>query len=257
MADGEIILPEENPSLDWQCYYLRTDFYPAIKLTRREGLRFAHRISEYLELEEVQPGVSEWRMTGGASCDGVHLRITKSSITLDVHEPPNGLEWYELRFEPVLRSFGDTFAPQVALRRNALAACLLDFPDEGEIDARAFLGGWVMLLHPYKLAPIGRPLHVLGVRLFFPPFEPFEETNSENSETPRKTDWSVNVRVESSISDPQKLYLEADAVWNEPKPWNQDVVREAVSRIGIATEFVNHEVVSFLRQPPFPEDGEE
>lgn len=253
MADGEIIIPEENPILDWHCYHLRVDFYPSIKLTRREGLRFAEHISEYIEIEEVQPGISEWRLAGGASCDGVYLRVAKSSIAFTVHDPSNGLEWYEHRFEPVLRAFGGTFSPQVALRRNALVACLLDFPGDNDVDARAFLGGWVMLLHPYKLAPIERPLHVLGVRLFFPPFEGEERDSGE----PRKTDWSVNVRVESSTSDTRRLYLEADAVWGEPKPWSEDVVSDAVGRLSVASEFVKREVISFLRQPPFPENGED
>jgi len=252
MADGDIIIPDENVLLDWKRYYLNLDFYPGIRLTRRDGLRFAESASEYLELEDVQPGISEWRMAGGATSDGVHVAITKHSITLDVLDPPNLLEWYEHRFEPLVRMFGDTFTPQVALRRNAIATCLLDLP--GDTDARAFLGGWVMLMHPSKLAPIERPLHVLGVRLFFPPFE---ETEGEHTEQRRKTDWSVNVRVESSIDDPGKLFLEADAGWDEPTEWNDAFANEAVRCMGVATTFVKDKVVKFLRQPPFPANGED
>lgn len=250
MADGEIALPAENMALDWQRYYMRLDFYPAIKLTRRDGLSFAGTVSEYLEIESVHPGVSEWKIVGGASCDGMHLQIAKHSITLDVHEPPNSLEWYEHRFEPIIKVFGQTFSPHVALRRNATVSCLLDLP--ADVDARSFLGGWVMLMHPHKLAPIERPLHVLGARLFFPPFE---EDSDEPGQT-RKTDWGVNLRVESCFSDPGKLFLEADADWDEAMPWDDELIEKALSCIGVATRFVSDKVIKFLRQPPLPDNDE-
>ena len=252
MADSDIILPDEDATLDWKRYYLRLDFYPAIKLRRRDGLRFAEAISEYLELEEIQPGVSEWKMAGGASCDGVHLRIAKHSITLDAHDPVNSLEWYEHRFELVISKFEEMFSPHVALLRNAMASCLLDLP--GGTDARAFLGGWVMLMDPHKLAPIERPLHVLGVRLFFPPFE---EADSEQAGEYCKTDWSVNVRVESCVNDPGKLFMEADADWDAPISWDNDLVNEALRCLGVVTTFMSDKIVKFLRQPPLPDNDED
>jgi len=252
MASGEINLPDENPTLDWKRYYSQLDFYPAIKLTRRDGLKFAEAISEYLELEDVQPGVSEWRMAGGASCDGVNLQIAKHSIVLDAHDPANNLEWYEHRFSAVIREFGDMFSPHVALRRNAKAICLLDLP--GNTDARAFLGGWVMLMEPHKLAPIERPLHVLGVRLFFPPFE---EGDDEQAGECNKTDWSVNVRVESCINDSGKLFMEADADWGEPISWGDNLADEALDCLGVVTQFMSDKIVKFLRQPPLPDNDED
>lgn len=248
MADDNPLLPAETVKLEWKRYHLSIHFYPPVKLTRRDGLKFAEDILEYIELEEIQPGVSEWRMEGGATCEGVHLQIGKHSIAFDVHDPPNTLEWYEHRFEPVIRLLGETFSPQVALERNAITTSLVDLP-EG-VDARAFLGGWVMLMHPYKLAPIERPLHVLGVRLFFPPFD----EDDEQAETRRKTDWSVNVRVESSINDPGKLFLEADATWNEPIPWDNGVVNKAVECLGVTKAFMADKVVKFLQQPPLPDN---
>jgi len=252
MADENPISHDEELPLDWKRYCLRVDFYPPIKLERRDGLKFAEDISEYVELESVQPGVSEWNMAGGATCDGMHFKIGKHSIVLDAIEPPNNLKWYEHRFEPVLSAFGEVFSPQVALRRNAIVTSLVDLPES--LDARSFLGGWVMHMHPNKLAPIERPLHVLGVRLFFPPFE---EDGGEQPGQTRTIDWSVNVRVESCINDPGKLFLEANADWSEPIPWNGDLVKRAVQCLDEAQTFMSDKVVKFLRQPPLPDNGED
>jgi hypothetical protein len=246
MAGGELILPEENAPIHWMWHSLRLDFYPPIKLTRRDGLRFGESIAEYIEPEDVQPGVTEWQFSGGAICEGMNLHITRQSIRIDVRNPSNSLEWYEHRFEPILKLFSQTFSPQVALQCNVAITGLVDLPPN--MDARSFLGGYVMQMHPYKLEPIERPLHVLGVRLFFPPFA---------REDGSRTDWSVNVRVESGINDPGKLFLESTAEWREPAPWNTQYVTDAVGRLGLVSSFMSDKLVKFLRQPPFPESEDD
>jgi hypothetical protein len=122
-------------------------------------------------------------------------------------------------------------------------------------DARAFLGGSIMLMHPRKLTPMARPLHVLGVRLYFPPFE---------DEDDRQTDWGVDVKIESWIEDSEKLYVEADADWHETITWGDGTAEALASHISTVTDFIKDRVIKFLHQSPVSgidftedDDGEE
>ncbi len=249
MTDGEIVLPAENAKIDWKRYYLRIGFHPAIKLSRNDGLRFALGVGEYLDLEHVRPSAGELSLAGGSVCEGVHVDISRQFISLDAHDPQNHLEWYENRFRPVLNEFAKVFQPQIALHCNVTVVGMIDMP--GGIDARSFLGGYVMLMHPHKLTPIKRPLQVLGVRLLFPAFDESEDVDGE------KADWSVDVRVESSIADTKKLWIEADADWNSSEEWGSGFTDKAVGRMKVIEDFVSDRLVKFLRQPPLPDETDE
>jgi hypothetical protein len=79
---------------------------------------------------------------------------------------------------------------------------------------------------------------------------------------PVVTDWQVNVRAESLLDDPSKLFLEADADWQTPRPWNEGEEKKEIERLELVSQYLEKNVLAFLEheggspQPPETE-GEE
>jgi hypothetical protein len=228
-------VPVEGAVPVWLGFSIAVDFYPAIKMTRKGGLQFTAELAEHLEPENVHLEGDEWRIDGGGVYEGIKVTVTKTRVQSFTGGPSNKLEWYEHRTSAILRAFEQVFEPKVALQTNVKMSALVSLP-EG-VDARAFLGGYVMLMNPKRLAVIGRQgPEVLGIRLFFPPC--------------KGQDWTVNVRVESFGPNPNKVFLQADADWDDQAMWDEKFADHAVTRITTVSRFMQGPLVDFLRYPP-------
>ena len=103
------------------------------------------------------------------------------------------------------------------------------------------------------MQPMKRPHHGIGLRLFFPPYEEKDESNNTVSET----DWGVDIKVESWVADPAKLYLEADARWPSPEPWGSESVAASIDRLRTVLAFVKGQLLEFLADRPPDIDHDE
>lgn len=246
MNDEQGNLPPELPAADapveWLGFSLAADFYPAIKLARKTGLEFTAELSDILEPENVRLENDGWSVAGGGVCEGIQVAVEKRHIRILISPVSQQLERYEHKIQQILRAFEERFEPKVALQSNVDISGLVSLP--GDTDARAFLGGYVMLMHPHKLDAIARPLDILGVRLRFPPAEGI--------------DWSVDVRIESWGEDPKKVFLNADADWYHQIDWTEQYCEILSERISVISSFMSESLVRFLREPPFPgEDSDD
>jgi hypothetical protein len=237
---GELIpIPKEGAKVAFIGFSLSIDFYPAIRISRKDGLEFTAELAEIFEPEDVHLEGSEWRINGGGICEGIQLVIEKRSFRVFVLPPPGStLERYEQKIDALLRAFEHKFEPKAALRFNVDLSGLVDLP-EG-VDSRAFLGGYVMLMHPRKLDAIERPLDILGVRLRFPATDDIE--------------WAADVRIESWGTDPRKIFLNVSADWETQTAWGLGFVDGSVNRISTVSDFIEKTLVQFLRQPRIPDD---
>jgi hypothetical protein len=115
-------------------------------------------------------------------------------------------------------------------------------------DARNFIGERIMDFPPAKIRRFNRPLHVLGVRMMFPPFEA-QATNKETGEveTLQEEKWGLDVKIESWMKDPSKLFVEAELKWDDPQPWTNDSPSEVVGRVQFSEEFLNNTLLPFLQ----------
>jgi hypothetical protein len=241
----DVPLPKEDAKVEWKHASIQLDFHPAIKLTRKLGLEFAGKLTDWLEPIDVQLEAGEWRFLGGAACEGVEIRVVARSIVIRVSEPQNALEFYEDRFQVFLDEFHSSFSPSVALRTRILVGGLLGLPNDE--DVLPFLGAWVMAMHPYKFKALGRPLHILGIRVTLPP------TIADGSEP--GIDWSADVRIETWTADEKKLYLETDAEWDDVETWDKDLCHTVThQRLRETSTFLSDRIIKFLRQPPFPDE---
>lgn len=241
LGEVELPIPEENAPIEWRGFSLAVDFYPPIKTTRKTGLEFSSELADVLEPEDVRLEGKEWRIIGGGVHEGIQMFIGKRNLMIAVSPVTEALERYEHRLKVLLSAFEHRFEPKVALRSNVNATGLVALPGDG--NAVAFLGGYVMFMRPSRLDTIDRPPNILGVRINFPPFE--------------GADWNVDVRIESSGEDPNKVFLNADADWDKQSPWDDTFVAELYSRVEKVTSFMSGPLIQFLREPPFPDTEED
>lgn len=237
---GQDAFPTAGNEIEWLGYRVSVGFHPPIKITRKGGHEFASKIYSAMEAGSTNVDGPEWVFHGAGAYDGMSVRVKTNSIIASVVYPQSAQDWYEERFAAIFSIVGRMYDVKMILSSEATANGLLQTSG----DAREFLGGNLMFMHPAKLGSFPRPLHILGLRLYFPPNE--------------ETEWGVDVRVESWTDDPTKLYLEADAEWDVARAWNSSE-RSAASNVQIVTDFMNKNLLQFLHNHPllgFDDDEE-
>ena len=230
----------DNRRLLARGYHVGVGFAPNLALVRKEGLRLAARMQEYVELQQITLEEKRWQF-GRADTDqgeaGGRFVVTVRSNGLQVEQlfPGRGLERFEERLLSILKVFGEIMGPKVVLQSGALTRFTLGL----DMDARAFLAQRKLRLDKGAMEPFGRPVHVIGLRLFFPPVAGREGAEAR--------DWQVNVKIESLAKDPTQLFIEADAHWNQPMQWGEQALSKIVERADTVHTFVRTNVLNFLR----------
>jgi len=218
-------------------YFLGLSFHPNIKLDSKNGLEFATALSDYIEPKNVSLESNQWSFSSAKG--ELRIVIQHSGLRLQAERPSHSLEWYEDRYATVLKRCQEQFSPQMVLESKAMIRGLVQING----DAREFLRCHIMNMDPSRLDPMQRPLHILGVRMFFPPFIKKDIADESKSQV---TDWGVNVKLESWIEDPSKLFVEVDGHWPRPQKWEDESVDNVVGRLQILIDYSQDRVIPFL-----------
>lgn len=237
-SSNPIALGDEKPL----GYYLNVSFHPGISLEKKLGYEFATTLAEYLEIDASSFESTAWHLS--SKRDGVAIALEQSQLTIAGENPAGGKsqEWYEHRYQEVLTRFAQKFEPQIVLGSKAMVRFLLDVDG----DARDFLAQRLMNVTPKRFGPLQRPIQLLGMRISFPPFmREWKDGPELKNET---TDWSLELKVESWAADPRKLFVEADASWQEPMQWDGETVEKLVGRLDQLTSYLGN-VRTFLDMP--------
>jgi hypothetical protein len=241
-------LPKPSAKIDARGYAIFLRFHPEIKLDKKRGFQFAGALSDYLNIEKNEFESHKWTFLeslAGEPASRFVITVSPNSIRLDIRFPTQGQEWVETRFGHVLAKFREIFRPEFLLQSEAMVRGAL--PIDG--DARAFLSSNVMRMRPDRVDPFGRPIHLMGVRFFFPPF-----VNKKEGEESHVTDWSVAVRAESLMEDPSKLFLEAEATWIEATPLDEGAASQLIEHLSTVKGYLENNVMKFLLAPPDEDD---
>ncbi|MFG0252654.1 MAG: hypothetical protein ACF8NJ_07280 [Phycisphaerales bacterium JB038] len=220
-------------------YGVRFAFHPHIKLTKKAGLEFATRISDYLEPKKLDLDAHQWTLAQPVGSDpngSLATQVTANSLSIETAFPTNAQEWFEQRFVHIIEAFADQFKPALVLEHGAIVRATV--PIEG--DARVFLLKSVLHMAGEQMRPLKRPIHLVGLRLFFPPFE---QTTGEHTE---QTDWDIELKAESLLSDPSKLFLEVDATRATPQEWKKETPEAVVELLGEVKDYLGKHVIPFL-----------
>jgi hypothetical protein len=243
--------PRAGAKLETLGYHLRVVFHPEIRLEQKRGWDFGRTLTEFIQPNKSELQAEAWTFSqpqGGSPNCFLSVNVRPSDIQLNVSQPVNNKEWYETRYGLLLRRFAEFFTPELILESSAMIHGLL--PIDG--DARTFLAQHVMNMNPSRTDQFGRPIHLVGLRFFFPPFRKKGKKGKE-----AVTDWQVNVKAESWLEDPGKLYLEADADWPSPEKWTETAVNRALERLNTVGEYLEKNVVAFLQHRPDEQTGDE
>ncbi len=220
-------------------YHFMVAFAPKIRLDRKAGFSFATDLAQYVDLQDVVLNADRWTFStpaGATPNSSLTVTVGDVQVQVDAIFPTDSAEWFETRVDYVLKTFGKAFAPKTILQTAAMVRGLLDIDG----DARLYLSTRVMHIDPKSVDPLGRPLHLIGLRLFFPPY------STQVDDQKVTVDWHVNVKAESSIDDPGKLFLEAEAQWPFPLEWTEKNFEKVLERLKIVKDYLDGKVMAFL-----------
>jgi hypothetical protein len=237
-------LPAREADLELRGSYLGVKFHPAIALAPKRGLEFSTLLSERVDVTKVDVGSGTWVFShplpetpkGQFQIAVTAQRIQISATFPATTTPP---EWIETRQMEVLRRFESFFRPTLILSSAAMIRATLKIDG----DARVFLANHVMHLDQSRLRLFNRPAHLVGMRLSFPPYK-LKTDDAEKSE-----DWLLDVKAESLVEDPTKLYLEADGRWQarDGMKWDEQAATKVTERLVTVSDYVRKNVVGFVR----------
>ena len=173
----------------------------------------------------------------------------------------------------VVSSFEGALAPEVVLAIIVELEYVVDLRADSR---KALLEGLHLVDEDAdhgKIGCFGRPCHLIGLRLAFPPFrvrteqEPSTGSSDEVSDEAARdlaaydsaetsgnsADWLATVTVVSLDEDPTKISVEIDGRWMGPQPWD-NVYDVLVDRLKIAEGFLREQVGRFLEHFRSQED---
>lgn len=236
--------PADDAKVEPRGYVLRLQFHPPLKLDRKRGFQFAAGLTDIIDPENAQLQPNEWVFSqplGTTAAGSLSMTITQTSLEFDIAFPSHQIQWFEDRYQLVLQAFEKEFKPKVLLGSSACYRGIMAVDG----DARTFLAQKLMGFDPTKIGQLKRPVHLFGIRFFLPPFEAAPEKGKRGKS--QKTDWHVDVKAESLMEDPTKLYLEADAHWPTPEQWKGDIIEKIVGHLATVADYVRNDVVTFLK----------
>jgi hypothetical protein len=219
--------------------HLGLRFAPQISLDKQKRQEFLGRVSEGFDWTRHDYADKVWRLASPQS-EGdprSHLKLTvqADSVNFEDFFPIAPYDVFLDNLRLTMAGFHDVFAPKIVLASTAVIRFTAEVDGN---DARVFLGNKCLNLDN-RLKPLGRPIHAVGLKLLLPPV-------AANDEPP----WQAEVKIESLVEDIRQVFVELDAKWGTPSPWNVD---ELIRRVNVANDFARKQVVAFLAQ--YESDG--
>ncbi|HVA50116.1 MAG TPA: hypothetical protein VNH11_27370 [Pirellulales bacterium] len=233
--------PREGAAIATIGFGIRVTFYPELRLERKRGHEFAAVLSEFLSIDSDEIQSHRWSFVAplaGANESRMNIVVNPNSAHIDFRSPHQ--ETAELKFTNVLEALGKHFEPKIILQSSAIVRGTLDIDG----DSRQFVAAHLMNMPESRHEKLGRPLHLLGIRVLCPPFKRVDPATNQES----AVEWSVNLRVESLIEDVRKLFIEADADWFDVSQWDSDVVEKKIvtQHLDDVKKYLDSSVLSFL-----------
>ena len=246
-------LPVPDAPLQPMGYSVGVHFHEPLKLLPKNGLQFANKLADYIDPRGVMVKDDAWifaQPAGDSAASSLQVVVRQATVEMEARYPTDSLEWFETRFRDILKVFCNTFHPTWLLASSAKVFGTI--PIDG--DARAFLCEHVAKMND-RLAPLGRPLHLFGIRMALPACElraPPKGKGKKPGKLLNRFDWTLELKAESLFADPTKVYLEAMGQWQaeSPKPWNEPAIQEVVGHLAILSLYVKDNLIPILRTKP-------
>ena len=215
---------------------------PSVTVDGAAKLAFQNKLEQeaMIELTSVEKGESNIALTAGSrstksSCV-VHMRPNRLSVAENF--PPMVTEQCVERMDAVIRAGIEVFSPTLFVQRSVYVRKQASAPDG---DARVFLGERVLQLSDARKRSFGRPIHMVGMTFFLPPYQ---VQNGDVGVVVQQAPDGIEVKIESLIEDMKDIYFQCRRYFYEPLRASEfTTIEEWV----MSTEgFVNEELVNFL-----------
>jgi hypothetical protein len=244
--------PKDGAKIEPIGYLLGVQFHSPIKLIHKTGLEFAAKLSGVIDSRGLDLQETRWQFTQpfGSHAHGVfRVNIDQSTLTMEASYPSDRRQLIEDRFGLILKEFQNAFQPELILGSSACFRGTLSIDG----DSRAFLGSCVANIPDERMAKLGRPLHLFGIRVFLPPFVAQEPPkNKKGKQGKRKAShdvrWGINVRAESLMEDTTKMFIEGSGEWPEPRKWDESASKDVIQHLDTVSEYLSNKFLSFLVQ---------
>ncbi|HEV2968670.1 MAG TPA: hypothetical protein VGY55_01700 [Pirellulales bacterium] len=242
--------PAKDAKFDALEYHIAVNFHPELKLIKAKGFEFAGSLSSIIDPSGVQLEEKQWAFSQphGSRVGGqFQVVVGVSTLAIGVVYPEHNEEWFEYRYHLILKEFYKSYKPQLVMNSTAIIRGTLQVDG----DAREFLMTHVTRLDQERLKKLGRPVHLFGIRLFMPPYQRLSDSPKKKKKgvaeaQPEVVGWMVDVKAESLIEDPKKLFLEAKCDWVVPQPWSDRAIKDIESHLAEAANYLKYRLVPFL-----------
>ena len=208
-------------------------FAPHALLDKIHRQKFQAKANEGFDWQRHEYAEQVWRLGSpqpeGGRRSELKLTVQPDAMTFEDSFPSGPFEVFLDNLRLTMGVIHDVFRPQLMLASGAVIRLTAE---SSTGDSRTFLGNHCLRMED-RLAPLGRPVHGVGLKMLLPPL-PGDGPN-----------WQASMRVESLVEDVRQIFIEVDARWGNPAPWSAD---EIVSRVKTAYEFSVNQVIAFLAQ---------
>jgi hypothetical protein len=164
-------------------------------------------------------------------------RVMKERVVLSYDFCANSLNYYQGLVSDFMEIFRNSTGIPMCLMHSVVIRKLINF--KGVEDSRDYLIKSVFSWKEENLMKFGRPLHMAGARVFFPPI-PGDQT-------------TYDIKFESSIDDYRTLFVESASIFSTPIDFQNQGMSALGNDINKADEFLNRNILGFLGQ--FGEKG--
>lgn len=209
-------------------------FAPAALLDKHHKQLFQSKANEGFDWQRQEYTENVWRLASpqreGDRRSQLKLTIAPDSMTFEDSFPTGPVELFHDNLKMAMDVVSGVFNPRLMIAVGVVIRMTAQ-SDQG--DSRIYLGRHCLRLDD-RLAPLGRPVHGMGIKMLLPALSGEGQPN-----------WQAAVKVESLLEDVRQLFIEVDAQWPAPAPWNADAV---IDRVRTGHDFITHNVVDFLHK---------
>jgi hypothetical protein len=207
-------------------------FVPAV-LDEKKCREIFDRISDSHSIASYQslPDGSVLMSSKNGKNNLTRYRIAKDRLIINYEQCGQSVNYYQALSDDFIKVFSAVTGNTLFLMHSVVLRKLAGVQDVE--DGRGFLAKNVLSLDDDKFKPFARPLHVIGLRMFFPPL--------------KDQPAGYDVKIESLMEDYRTIFIECTGIFSTPADINADST--AISRdIAGADDFINNNVAGFLEQ---------
>ncbi len=215
---------------------------PSVTVDGPAKLAFQNKLEQeaMIELTSVEKDENSVVLTAGSKStkSSCGVRMEPNRLSIAENFPPVVTEQCVERMDAVVRAAIEVFSPNLFVQRSVYVRKQASAPNG---DARVFLGERVLQLSEARKRSFGRPIHMVGMTFFLPPYQ---VQNSHKGVVVQQAPDGIEVKIESLIEDTKDIYFQCRRYFYEPVPASKfTTVKEWV----VSTEgFVNEQLVNFL-----------